>query len=49
MGVYIRPNALTLIDKNISYLGDSAHPMVPFIGQGACMSLEDAHTYGYVE
>ena len=29
-GVYIRPNAITLIDKNISYLGDSAHPMVPF-------------------
>ncbi|RZO27916.1 MAG: hypothetical protein EVA93_02180 [SAR86 cluster bacterium] len=47
-GVYIRPNALTLIDKNISYLGDSAHPMVPFIGQGACMSLEDAYTYGYM-
>ena len=47
-GVYIRPNTTTLIDKNISYLGDSAHPMVPFIGQGACMSLEDAYTYGYM-
>ena len=22
--------------------------MVPFIGQGACMSLEDAYTYGYM-
>jgi salicylate hydroxylase len=23
-------------------LGDSAHPMVPFVAQGACMAIEDA-------
>jgi salicylate hydroxylase len=26
----------------IVLLGDSAHPMVPFIAQGACMAIEDA-------
>ncbi len=47
-GVYVRPNIISLIDNNITYLGDSAHPMVPFIGQGACMSLEDAYVFGYM-
>lgn len=26
----------------ITILGDSAHPMVPFMAQGACMAIEDA-------
>lgn len=26
----------------ISLLGDAAHPMVPFMAQGACMAIEDA-------
>ena len=28
----------------ISLLGDACHPMLPFMAQGAVMSLEDAHT-----
>jgi len=28
--------------SNITLLGDAAHPMVPFMAQGACMAIEDA-------
>lgn len=27
---------------NVTLLGDAAHPMVPFMAQGACMAIEDA-------
>ena len=26
----------------VALLGDAAHPMVPFMAQGACMAIEDA-------
>ena len=29
-------------DERITLLGDAAHPMVPFMAQGACMAIEDA-------
>ena len=45
-GVYIRPKIDLLFEKNISFLGDAAHPIVPFIGQGGCLALEDASIYG---
>ena len=47
-GVYIRPQIEFLFKRNITYLGDAAHPIVPFIGQGGCMALEDAYAFGYL-
>jgi 2-polyprenyl-6-methoxyphenol hydroxylase-like FAD-dependent oxidoreductase len=30
----------------VTMLGDAAHPMTPFLGQGACMAIEDALVLG---
>jgi salicylate hydroxylase len=30
----------------VTMLGDAAHPMTPFLGQGACIAIEDALVLG---
>ena len=45
-GIYIRPVLKSIYIKNITLLGDAAHPMVPFLGQGGCMAMEDGYTFG---
>ena len=45
-GVFTRPLFKNLYAKNITFLGDAAHPIVPFIGQGGCLALEDSYAFG---
>lgn len=47
-GIYIRPPLQSMTAKNITLVGDAAHPMVPFLGQGACMAIEDAYSFAMV-
>tara|TARA_R110000868_G_scaffold11116_9_gene54503 strand:- start:7454 stop:8683 length:1230 start_codon:yes stop_codon:yes gene_type:complete len=40
--LYDRDPLESWTDGRATLLGDSAHPMLPYLGQGACMAIEDA-------
>ncbi len=40
--LYDRPAARSWVQGSVALLGDAAHPMLPYLAQGAAMALEDA-------
>jgi salicylate hydroxylase len=40
--LYDRPAAATWSKGSVALLGDAAHPMLPYLAQGAAMAIEDA-------
>ncbi|MGD8310780.1 MAG: FAD-dependent monooxygenase, partial [Chromatiales bacterium] len=40
-GLFVRPEQVRWVDGPVVLIGDAAHPMVPFMAQGAAMGLED--------
>ena len=44
--LYSRPPARSWVQGRVALLGDAAHPMLPYLAQGAAMALEDAAVLG---
>lgn len=44
--LYDRPAASSWVQGHVALLGDAAHPMLPYLAQGAAMALEDAAALG---
>ena len=44
--LYDRPPQVTWATGRVCLLGDAAHPMMPNLGQGGCMAIEDAFVLG---
>lgn len=40
-GLFTRPAQVRWVDGPVGLIGDAAHPMLPFMAQGAAMALED--------
>jgi salicylate hydroxylase len=45
-GLFDRPPTPAYVKGPIALLGDAAHPMLPFMGQGAAMAIEDGVILG---
>lgn len=45
-GLFVRPRAERLVVGPVALLGDAGHPMLPFMGQGAAMAIEDGVVLG---
>ena len=45
--LYDRPPQVTWSSGRVCLLGDAAHPMMPNLGQGGCMAIEDAFVLGH--
>lgn len=45
-GLFAREAMPTIVNGRIALLGDAAHPMLPFMGQGAAMAIEDGVVLG---
>lgn len=45
-GLRDRDSMVIWVKGRIATLGDAAHPMTPFLGQGACMAIEDGLVLG---
>jgi len=40
-GLFVRPAQVRWVDRSLALIGDAAHPMLPFLAQGAAQALED--------